>query len=264
MYVVFGALFAICSSCNGYTKEPPSKASKANSPQYSVGVEENTSTHEAVLKQLPKANIKTYPDLITAYFALQVGDIDALAHSEVILAHTFNDNMSGLSFIENDVDIPEEFVIGMNKHSTFPNLKGIVNKLIDSLNAAGTLHQLYEHWSKNQKTSSFITVNENNSEQILRIATSADVPPFSFMSANQIVGIDVDIARLLEDKMNIKTQIVKTATSSYQCSRRKKRTLSSRHSPNPKVCKTTSTIQSHTTSGKRHLSFETISTKKQR
>lgn len=210
MYVVFGALFAICSSCSGYTKEPPSKASKANSPHHTIGVEENSSTHDAVLKQFSKANIKTYPDLITAYFALQVGDIDALAHSEVILVHTFNDSMSGLSFIENDVDIPEEFVVGMNKHSSFPNLKGIINKLIDSLNAAGTLHELHEHWSKKEKPIPFIPVKENDSEQILRIATSADVPPFSFMRANQIVGIDVDIARLLEDKMNIKTQIIRT------------------------------------------------------
>jgi len=209
LFVVFGVFLAICTGCNGFSEEPPAQASKANSPKYKIGVEEKTSISEGVASQLPKAQIKHYPDLITAYFALQVGDIDILAYDENVLTHTFNDSMSGLTYIENDIDVPNEFVIGMNKHSSIPDLKGIINRLIDSLNAAGTLTELNEHWNKNLKTNPLISTKESDSEQILRIATSADVPPFSFMSGNQIVGLDVDIAKLLEEKLNIKTSIIK-------------------------------------------------------
>ncbi len=209
LFVVFGVFLAICTGCNGFSEEPPAQASKANSPKYKIGVEEKSSISEGVTSQLPKAQIKHYPDLITAYFALQVGDIDILAYDENVLTHTFNDSMSGLTYIENDIDVPNEFVIGMNKHSSIPDLKGIINRLIDSLNAAGTLTELNEHWNKNLKTNPLISTKESGSEQILRIATSADVPPFSFMSGNQIVGLDVDIAKLLEEKLNIKTSIIK-------------------------------------------------------
>ncbi len=209
LFVVFGVFLAICTGCNGFSEEPPAQASKANSPKYKIGVEEKSSISEGVTSQLPKAQIKHYPDLITAYFALQVGDIDILAYDENVLTHTFNDSMSGLTYIENDIDVPNEFVIGMNKHSSIPDLKGIINRLIDSLNAAGTLTELNEHWNKNLKTNPLISTKESDSEQILRIATSADVPPFSFMSGNQIVGLDVDIAKLLEEKLNIKTSIIK-------------------------------------------------------
>lgn len=209
LFVVFGVFLAICTGCNGFSEEPPAQASKANSPKYKIGVEEKSSISEGVTSQLPKAQIKHYPDLITAYFALQVGDIDILAYDENVLTHTFNDSMSGLTYIENDIDVPNEFVIGMNKHSSIPDLKGIINRLIDSLNAAGTLTELNEHWNKNSKTNPLISTKESDSEQILRIATSADVPPFSFMSGNQIVGLDVDIAKLLEEKLNIKTSIIK-------------------------------------------------------
>jgi len=209
-FIVFGALLAICTGCNGFAQEPLSKASKANSPKYTIGVEENSNIYESVTKQLPKAQIKLYPDLITAYFALQVGDIDALAYNEIVLGHTFNDSMSGLTYIENDVGIPEELVIGMNKHSSIPDLKGIINRLIDSLNAAGTLNELHEHWHEKLKTNPLISTKESESEQVLRIATSADVPPFSFISENQIVGLDVDFAKLLEEKLNIKTVVIKT------------------------------------------------------
>lgn len=209
LFVVFGVFLAICTGCNGFSEEPPAQASKANSPKYKIGVEEKSSISEGVASQLPKAQIKHYPDLITAYFALQVGDIDILAYDENVLSHTFNDSMSGLTYIENDIDVPNEFVIGMNKHSSIPDLKGIINRLIDSLNAAGTLTELNEHWNKNLKTNPLISTKESDSEQILRIATSADVPPFSFMSGNQIVGLDVDIAKLLEEKLNIKTSIIK-------------------------------------------------------
>ena len=210
LFVVFGTLLAICTSCKSNSKEPLDKISKGNSPNYIIGVEENSNIQEAMAVQLPKAQIKLYPDLITAYFALQVGDIDALAYNEIILTHTFNDSMSGLSYIENDISIPEEIVIGMNKHSSIPNLKVIINRLIDSLNAVGTLTELHEHWHINLKTNSLISTKESDSEQILRIATSADVPPFSFMRGNQIIGLDIDLIKLLEDKLNIKTSIIKT------------------------------------------------------
>ena len=213
LFIIFGALFAICAGCKGTSKEQLTSASMANSPKYTVGVEQASSVQESVEKQLPKAQIKQYPDLITAYFALQVGEIDAIAYNEIILAHTFNDSMSGLTYIPNDVNMPEEFVIGMNKHSSIPDLKGIINKLIDSLNAAGTLAELNEHWNKNLKTNPLISPNETDSEHVLRIATSGDVPPFSFMSENQIVGIDLDLVKLLAERLNIKTKIIRTDRS---------------------------------------------------
>lgn len=208
-FIVFGAILAICTGCKGFSKDPLSSISNANSPKYVIGVENASGIQEAIETQLPKAKIKTYPDLITAYFALQVGDIDALAYNEIILAHTFSDSMSGLIVIDNDVGTSEEIVIGMNKHSTIPDLKGIINRLIDSLNAAGTLNELHEHWHKNLKTNSLISTKESDSEHVLRIATSADVPPFSFTSENQIIGIDTDIAKLLAEKLNIKTSFIK-------------------------------------------------------
>ena len=105
LFVVFGAFLAICTGCKGFSQEPLTLASKGNSSKYKIGVEENSSTQEAVINQFPNAQIKPYPDLITAYFALQVGDIDVLAYNDIIITHTFNDSMSGLTFIENDVGI---------------------------------------------------------------------------------------------------------------------------------------------------------------
>lgn len=211
LFVVLGVFLAILTGCKGFSSAPLTTASEANSPKYTIGVEQTTSTESAIQKDFSKAKKRTYPDLITAYFALQVGDIDVLAYSDIILNHTFNDSTSGLLHIDNDVNIPQEFVIGMNKHSTIPDLKGIINRLIDSLNAAGTLSELNEHWNKNLRTNPLITTKTSDStEHVLRIATSADVPPFSFMSDNQIVGIDMDIAKLLEEKLNIRTTIIKT------------------------------------------------------
>ena len=209
----FCAVFAICTSCKGKSKEPLTSVAQANSPEYTIGIEGASNAHESITKVLPKAQIKSYPDLISAYFALQVGDIDALAYNEIILNHTFNDGMSGLVFIDNDIGLPIEIVIGMNKNSPIPNLKGIINSLIDSLNIAGTLNKLNEHWNKNLKTSPLFTPKERNSEHVLRIATSADVPPFSFVNEDQIVGIDMDLIKLIEDRLNINTVVFKTNRS---------------------------------------------------
>ena len=216
-YVIFnfiiGAFLTINMGCKGTYNKQLTAASQANTPNCIVGVEKSSSIQESVEKTLPKAQIKTYSDLITAYFALQVGEIDAIAYNEAILTHTFIDSASGLTYIPNDVGLTEEIVIGMNKHSTIPNIKGIINKFIDSLNAAGTLAELNEHWNTSSKTNPLISTKDSESEQVLRIATSADVPPFSFVYDKKIIGIDIDIAKLLGEKLNIKVLIVKKERS---------------------------------------------------
>ena len=210
---IFSALIATCTGCKNKSKEPLTSVAQANSPEYIIGVEGNSNSNESITKLLPKAQIRQYPDLITAYMALQVGDIDALAYNEIILNHTFNDGVSGLIYLDKDIGIPAEIVIGMNNHSPIPNLKGIINSLIDSLNAAGTLHELNEHWNKNLKTAPLVKSSVSESEQQLRIATSADVPPFSFVNNNQIIGLDIDLIKLLENKLNVKTTLLRTDRS---------------------------------------------------
>ena len=208
LLVFLGFLSASFCGCKEQSKEPLTSAFQANSPQYTIGVEEYSSVKKSITRVLPKANTKQYPDLITAYLALQMGDIDAIAYNEIILTHTFNDSASALQIINEDIGISEELIIGMNRHSTIPNLKGIINSLIDSLNAAGTLSELNQHW--NEKTNSLFADRTTKSTEVLKIATSADVPPFSFIDDNQIVGLDIDLIHLLEKKLNVKTQIIKT------------------------------------------------------
>lgn len=208
--IVFCTLLALCAGCKGKSKEPLTSVSQANSPEYTIGVEGTSSAQESLTKLLPKAKFKHYPNLIAAYKGLQAGDIDALAYNEIILTHTFGNDAGHLIFIDKDIGIPAEIVIGMNNHSSIPNLKGIINGLIDSLNAAGTLNELNEHWNKNLKTSPLVSSSDMQSDHLLRIATSADVPPFSFISDNQIIGLDIDLIKLLENKLNVRTTIFKT------------------------------------------------------
>lgn len=205
--VFMGFLVASFCGCKEQTKEPLTSVFQANSSKYTIGVEEFSTVGKSVTRILPKAQIKQYPDLITAYLALQMGDIDAIAYNETILTHTFNDSTSDINLLHEDVGISEELVVGMNRHSTIPNLKGIINSLIDSLNAAGALNELQQHWS--EKKNSFIDEKNIESSSVLRIATSADVPPFSFVEDNQIIGLDIDLIRLLEKRLNIKTEIIK-------------------------------------------------------
>ena len=203
-----GILVASFCGCKEQPKEPLTSVFQANSSKYTIGVEEVSAVGKAVARVLPKAQIKQYPDLVTAYLALQMGDIDAIAYNEIILSHTFNDSASGVQLLHEDIGISEELVVGMNRHSTIPNLKGIINSLIDSLNAAGALNELQQHWS--EKKNSLIDEKNIESPDVLKIATSADVPPFSFIEDNQIIGLDIDLIRLLEKRLNIKTEIIKT------------------------------------------------------
>ncbi len=206
--VFWGILVASFCGCKEQTKEPLTSAFQANSPQYTIGVEEFSTVGKSVAKVFPKAQIKKYPDLVTTYLALHMGDIDAIAYNEIILSHTFNDSTSDIQILQEDIGISEELVVGMNRHSSIPNLKGIINSLIDSLNAAGALNELQQHWS--EKKNPLIDERKIESSAVLKIATSADVPPFSFIEDNQITGLDVDLIRLLEKRLNIKTEIVQT------------------------------------------------------
>ena len=123
LLVFLGGLVASFCGCKEQSKEPLTSVFQANSPRYTIGVEEFSTVGKSVARVLPKAQIKIYPDLVAAYFALQMGDIDAIAYNENILSHTF-DSTSGLQVLHEDAGISEELVIGMNRHSPIPNLKG--------------------------------------------------------------------------------------------------------------------------------------------
>lgn len=59
----------------------------------------------------------------------------------------------------------------------------------------------------NQNSSDKTDSNKSNEQRVLRVATSADYPPFEFMSNGEIVGYDIDLANMIGKKLGMEVKI---------------------------------------------------------
>ena len=79
-----------------------------------------------------------------------------------------------------------------------------VNKALQELRQDGTLDQIIGHYipdAKTGETNDFTYTQKVTEGEKLLMATNAQFPPYEFYENGQIVGIDVDIAKAIADKL---------------------------------------------------------------
>ena len=79
-----------------------------------------------------------------------------------------------------------------------------VNQALQELQQDGTLEQIIGHYIPDEKTgetNDFTYTQKVTEGEKLRMATNAQFPPYEFYENGKIVGIDVDIAKAIADKL---------------------------------------------------------------
>ncbi len=79
-----------------------------------------------------------------------------------------------------------------------------VNKALEELKNDGTLDKIIDHYIPDElsgEVSDFTYTQKVTEGEKLRMATNAQFPPYEYYENGKIVGIDVDIAKAIADKM---------------------------------------------------------------
>jgi polar amino acid transport system substrate-binding protein len=199
--LLVAALLTTAAGCG--EREKISDISQLNGKEFAVPT--GTVADKLVLSKIPDAEFKYFNSVLDACMAVKGGKADAAAYDEPILKNIAAKN-SGM------VVLPQMLTTDNYGFAVRPDdkeLKGVVDGVIGELKSSGRYDSMIKRWLPDRGAPQPMPEIETGAEGILRFGTSAITEPFSFVDGSQrIVGLDIEIASLVAQKLNKKLEVV--------------------------------------------------------
>ncbi len=141
-----------------------------------------------------------------AVMALKQGKIDCVIIDEQP-AKAFVEKNDDLTILEEDFAL-EEYAIAISKDNT--ELKEKINAALKELKEEGTIDSIISNYIGDDtkgKTPYESPEDVDRSNGTLVMATNATFPPYEYYEAEEVVGIDADLAQAICDKLGMELQI---------------------------------------------------------
>lgn len=103
----------------------------------------------------------------------------------------------------------EEYAFGVDKKQ--PELKEKCNELLKEMKSSGELEEISNHFFGDGEPVAVTSTKQDNSKDQLVVATNAEFAPFEYKEGDKFYGIDMEIAKLLADKLGKELVIVDMA-----------------------------------------------------
>lgn len=103
----------------------------------------------------------------------------------------------------------EEYAFGVDKKQ--PELKEKCNELLKEMKSNGELDEISNHYFGNGEPQGVTSAKQDKSKDQLVVATNAEFAPFEYKEGDKFYGIDMEIAKLLADKLGKELVIVDMA-----------------------------------------------------
>lgn len=164
-----------------------------------------TAADQLVLSKFPDAKFKYFNTVLDSALAVKVGKADAAAYDEPILKNIAAKN-PGLRVLP---DMITRDYYGFAVRLDDKELKDAIDSTVAAIKADGSYDAMLLRWLPQHGNPSAMPEIADGTDGVLRLGTSAITEPFSFVDASrQVVGIDIEIAKLVAKKLNKKLEIV--------------------------------------------------------
>ena len=161
-----------------------------------IGVQLGT-TGDSLANSIPGATVERYNKAGDALQSLLAGKIDAVLIDEQP-AQAFvrgNDRLTipGGAFAE------ESYAIAVSKKNSA--LKSDINRVLADLKRDGTVNRVLNNYIGDDKGSFPPQPRQTDCPNGLKIGTNAAFPPYEFYEKGDIVGIDVDLTKIIAERL---------------------------------------------------------------
>ena len=99
----------------------------------------------------------------------------------------------------------EEYAFGVDKNQ--PELLEKVNEFIDKIKKDGTFDEVCDKYFGDGEPTAVVSAVEDSSKDQLVVATNAQFEPFEYKKGENFYGIDMEIAKLLADYLEVELVI---------------------------------------------------------
>lgn len=164
------------------------------------------SSEDIQASNIKDATVERFNSVADEIQSLSQGKLDCVVVNEEA-AEPFLEKYNNLSELEEPFSI-DEAAICISKDKT--ELKEQINQALAELKEEGIIQQIMDHYLDDEKegTQSYISPSDNDrSNGTLVVATNAEFAPYEYIENGNIVGIDMDIAQAIADKLHMNLKI---------------------------------------------------------
>jgi len=170
-----------------------------------VALPTGTVADQLVLAKLPQAKIKYFNSALDSAMAVKAGKADAAAYDEPILRNIAA-KVPGLTVLAEPVSV-DQYGFAMRQGDAA--LKAAVDGLVAEMKANGEYEQMRARWLPAQGAPAAMPAIPAGTGEVLRFGTASVTEPFSFVDGSQqVVGLDIEIAARVAQRLNRKLEIV--------------------------------------------------------
>jgi polar amino acid transport system substrate-binding protein len=187
----------------GATKEAITDLSRLEGKEFAVPA--GTVADELVLSRFPNAQFKYFDSVLDACMAVKSGKADAAAYDEPILKNIAAKNPDLRVLPQMITTDNYGFAVKLGNR----DLKNTIDDVIGELKSSGDYDEMLSRWLPDEGMPGPMPDIQTSGGGVLRFGTSAVTEPFSFIGPSQrIVGLDMEIASLIAQKLGRKLEIV--------------------------------------------------------
>jgi len=159
-----------------------------------------------VLSAIPDARFRYFNSVLDSCMAVKGGKADAAAYDEPILRNIAAKN-PGLTVLKKRITTDH---YGFAVRPGDLSLKGAIDGVVAALRADGDYDRMLKRWLPDTGAPSPMPdLPSAGTAGVLRFGTAAVTEPFSFVDGTgQVVGLDVEIAARVAQKLGMKLEIV--------------------------------------------------------
>lgn len=195
------ALLTVLTACS--EREKINKLDELNNKEFAVPT--GTVADQLVRSRFSDAQFKYFNSVLDAAMAVKVGKADAAAYDEPILKNIAAKNPGVRVLPEMITKDHYGFAVRMEDQA----LKAVIDDVVAEIKADGRYAVMMQRWLPERGNPGAMPEIPEGEDGVLRLGTSAVTEPFSFIDGSrQVVGVDIEIARLIARKLNKKLEIV--------------------------------------------------------
>lgn len=158
-----------------------------------------------VTSVFPNAKFQYFNSVLDAAIAVRQGKAEVAAYDEPILKNIAAKN-DGLRVLPEMITKDN---YGFAVRIDDKDLKNAIDSEVNDLKSSGQYDQMLKRWLPEQGNPGVMPDISSGSNGVLRFGTAAITEPFSFVDGSQqIVGLDIEIAKLVAKRLNKKLEIV--------------------------------------------------------
>lgn len=164
-----------------------------------------TAADQLVLSRFPDARFQYFNSVLDSALAVKIGKVDAAAYDEPILKNIAAKN-PGLRVLP-DMITRDDYGFAVRLEDQ--DLKSVIDQVIAEMKADGSYDAMMQRWLPERGDPAAMPEIADGTDGVLKLGTSAITEPFSFVDGSrQVVGIDIEFAKLIAKKMNKKLEVV--------------------------------------------------------